>query len=168
MKLLVMVGAFLVGLITAAHAQAPGTTPKPGAPLENRRIAPSREVKAIGCLAKEDGRTLLRDAAIEITPWVSPKLPADIVGTPKPAETKTVFALLNTAGIDAYIGKRVEVAGIVAPATANLPPSPDTIAPARGVPGVRQPTAAGPQAVPRLDPPELDNKTVRLVTGACF
>ena len=100
------------------------------------------------------------------TPWLAPTVSNTAPGAPKPSPSKTVFALQNPQGLEAHIGHRVQVRGVVAPATANLPPSPDTIA-ARGFTGVPQPTFPGPAAVPRLAPPSLDNKDVRMIAARC-
>ena len=162
----ICVAGFLGSLIGAA-AQEPGTQPKAGVPIEKPQIDPPQEITATGCLAKEADRFLLKDVAVEITPWLAPSRRNNAPGATKPSPSKTVFALRNAQGLEAHVGHRIQVRGVVAPATANLPPSPDTIAPARGFTGVPQPTVPGPAAVPRLAPPTLDNKNVRLIAATC-
>jgi hypothetical protein len=153
--------------VSQGSAQAPGTQPKPGAPLENPRIDPPDEIKATGCIDKERDGFVLRNAAVEITPWLAPTVRHDAAGTPKPMLSRTVFALLNSQGLETHVGHRVEITGVVAPATANVPPNPDTIAPVRGLPGVPQPTVVGSGALPRLSHPSLDNKSVRMIAVTC-
>ena len=111
-------------------------------------------------------RFLLKDAAVEIKPWVAPTVHGAGPGSPKPSASQTVFALRNPQGLEQHVGHRIEVRGVVAPATANLPPTPDTIA-AGGFTGVPQPTSPGPAAVPRLAPPTLDNKDLRMIAASC-
>lgn len=82
--------------------------------------------------------------------------------------SKTVFALQNPQGLEAHDGHRLQVRGVVAPATANVPPSPDTIAPAHGFTGVSPVNPSrGLADVPRLAPPSLDNKDVRMIAASC-
>ena len=162
-------GVCLLGFVAAVmtgYAQEPGTQPRAGVPVEKPRIEPAQEIKATGCLAREEDRFILKDVAVEITPWLAPTVRKDGVGASKPSPSKTVFALLNSQGLSAHLGQRVEVTGVVAPATANLPPSPDTTT-ARGFTGVPQPTFPGPIGVPRIAHPNLDNKGIRRVAAGC-
>jgi len=164
--------AALSGSLAGVAAQEPGTQPKAGVPVEQPKIEPSPQIIATGCLTKDADRFLLKDAAIEITPWVAvgarnnghgaPGGP----GAPKASPSKTVFALQNVRGLETHVGHRIQVTGVVAPATANLPPSPDTIA-GREYKGVPQPTVPGPAAITRLAPPSLDNKDVRMIAASC-
>ena len=157
--------AGLPGSLTGVAAQEPGTQPKAGVPVEKPTIEPSQQIVATGCLAKDADRFLLRDAAIEIKPWVAPGVRTG-PGAPKASPSKTVFALQNVRGLETHIGHRIQVTGVVAPATANVPPSPDTIA-GREYKGVPQPTVPGPAAVTRLAPPSLDNKDLRMIAAGC-
>jgi hypothetical protein len=159
--------AGLLGPPMHAAAQESGTQPKAGVPIEKPTIDPSQEITATGCLAKEADRFLLKDVAVEIKPWLAPTLRNTAPSSAKPSPSKTVLALQNPQGLEAHVGHRIQVRGVVAPATANLPPSPDTIAPARGFTGVPQPTFPGPAAVPRLAPPSLDNIDIRMIAARC-
>ena len=145
--------------------------PRPASPkkwaIEKPQIDPPQEITATGCLAKDAGRFLLKDVAIEITPWVAPTVRNTSSGSSKPSASKTVFALQNPQGLEAHVGHHIQVRGVVAPATANLPPSPDTIAPARGFNGVPQPTFPGPAAVTRIAHPGLDNKDLLMIAPSC-
>ena len=66
--------AVACGLAAAAGAQnVPGNPSRPGMPVKTAEIVVSDEVKAIGCLAKDErGSFLLNDAAVEVTPYLSP------------------------------------------------------------------------------------------------
>jgi hypothetical protein len=158
--------AALSGSLAEVAAQEPGTQPKAGVPVDKPKIEPSQQIVATGCLAKDADRFLLRDAAISITPWVAPGVRNGGPGAPKASPSKTVFALRNVRGLETHVGHRIQVTGVVAPATANLPPSPDTIA-GREYKGVPQPTVPGPAAITRLAPPSLDNKDVRMIAASC-
>jgi hypothetical protein len=159
----------VVGLLCSTagfSAQESGTQPKAGVPVDKPQIDPPQEITATGCLAKEADRFLLTDAAIEITPWVAQSARSAGPGLPKASSSKTVFALQNAQGLEIHVGHRIQVRGVVAPATANLPPSPDTVA-ERGFTGVPQPTFPGPEAVARVAPPRLDNRDLRMIAASC-
>jgi len=149
----ICVAALLVGAI-GASAQ------------EKSRIDPVQDIIATGCLAKDADRFLLKAAAVEIKPWLAPTVHGPGPGSPKPSGSPTGFALRNPQGLEQHGGHPIQVRGVVAPATANLPPTPDTIA-AGGFTGVPQPTSPGPAAVPRLAPPTLDNKDLRMIAASC-
>ncbi len=157
--------AGLLGSATGASAQE-RTQPKAGVPIEKPKIDPPQDITATGCLARDTDRFLLKDVAVQITPWLAPGAHAAGPGAPKPSSSQTVFVLRNPQGLEKHVGHRIQVKGIVAPATAILPPSPDTIA-ARDFTGVPQPTSPGPAAVPRLAPPGLDNKDLRMIAASC-
>ena len=160
-------------------AQGAGTQPRPGVPVEKPAIDPSQEIVAIGCLVKEGDNYELRNSAVLIKPWVAPGVKPDAVGTPAPSPSKTIFRLMHKEGLDAHVGHKVEIAGVIQPQTANVPPSPDTIvrpgtgpgtatAPAAaGAPGGAQASAEQPRFVPRLNNPELDNKPLKMVSTSC-
>ena len=163
-------------------AQGAGTQPRPGVPVDKPAIDPSQEIVAIGCLVKEGDNYELRNSAVLIKPWVAPGLKPDAVGTPAPSPSKTIFRLMHKEGLDAHIGHKVEIAGIIQPQTANVPPSPDTIVRYGTGPGTATgaPAATGAQAasgaqgaaeqprfVPRLNNPELDNKPLKMVSTSC-
>lgn len=158
--------AGLLGAAIGAAGQENATQPKAGVPIEKPKIVPPQDITATGCLARDADRFLLKDAAVEIKPWVAPTVHGAGPGSPKPSASQTVFALRNPQGLEQHVGHRIEVRGVVAPATANLPPTPDTIA-AGGFTGVPQPTSPGPAAVPRLAPPTLDNKDLRMIAASC-
>jgi hypothetical protein len=158
--------AGLLAAAISAFAQESGTQPKAGVPIEKPKIDPPQEITVVGCLGREGDRFLLRDVAVEIKPWLSPTVHGPGPGAPKPSPSQTVFALKNSQGLATHVGHRIQVSGVVAPASANLPPSPDTIA-ARGFTGVPQPTSPGPAAVPRLAPPSLDNRDLRMIAASC-
>lgn len=107
--------------------------------LVDFKVDPPQEITATGCLTKEADRFLLKDVAVEIKPWLAPTVRNTARGPSKPSASKTVFALQNPKDLEAHVGHRIQVRGVVAPATANLPPSPETVA-ARGFTGVPQPT----------------------------
>jgi len=164
----------------ALAAQGAGTQPRPGVPVEKPAIDPSQEVVAIGCLVKEGDNYELRNSAVLIKPWVAPGLKPDAVGTPAPSPSKTVFRLMHKEGLDAHVGHKVEIAGVIQPQTANVPPSPDTIVRPGTGPGTASTPAAGaqgaggaqgaaeqPRFVPRLNNPELDNKPLKMVSTSC-
>jgi hypothetical protein len=166
----------------AALAAQSGATPRPGTPVEKPAIDPSQEIVAIGCLAKEGDNYELTNAAVLIKPWVAPGLKPDAVGTPAPSPSKTVFRLMHKEGLDAHVGHKVEIVGVIQPQTANLPPSPDTIVRPGTGPGTASAPAAPtgaqgatgaqagtekPRFVPRLNNPELDNKPLKMVSTSC-
>ena len=164
----------------ALAAQGAGTQPRPGVPVEKPAIDPSQEIVAIGCLVKEGDNYELRNSAVLIRPWVAPGLKPDTVGTPAPSPSKTVFRLMHTEGLDAHVGHKVEIVGVIQPQTANVPPSPDTIVRPGTGPGTASTPAAGaqgasgaqgsaeqPRFVPRLNNPELDNKPLKMVSASC-
>jgi hypothetical protein len=162
-------------------AQGAGTQPRPGVPVEKPAIDPSPEIIAIGCLAKEGDNYELRNSSVLIRPWVAPGLKPDAVGTPAPSPSKTVFRLMHKEGLEAHVGHKVEIAGVIQPQTANVPPSPDTIVrPGTGPGTATAPAATGaqgasgaqagtekPRFVPRLNNPELDNKPLKMVSTSC-
>ena len=165
-------------------AQGAGTQPRPGVPVDKPAIDPSQEIVAIGCLVKEGDNYELRNSAVLIKPWVAPGLKPDTVGTPAPSPSKTAFRLMHKEGLDAHVGHKVEIAGVIQPQTANVPPSPDTIVrPGTGPGTATAPAAAGapgtgsaasgaqaaeqPRFVPRLNNPELDNKPLKMVSTSC-
>ena len=163
-------------------AQGAGTQPRQGVPVDKPAIDPSQEIVAIGCLVKEGDNYELRNSAVLIRPWVAPGLKPDAVGTPAPSPSTTIFRLMHQEGLDAHIGHKVEIAGIIQPQTANVPPSPDTIVRYGTGPGTATgaPAATGAQAasgaqgaaeqprfVPRLNNPELDNKPLKMVSTSC-
>ena len=163
-------------------AQGAGTQPRPGVPVDKPAIDPSQEVVATGCLVKEGDNYELRNSAVLIRPWVAPGLKPDAVGTPAPSPSKTIFRLMHKEGLDAHVGHKVEIAGVIQPQTANVPPSPDTIVRYGTGPGTATgaPAATGAQAasgaqgaaeqprfVPRLNNPELDNKPLKMVSTSC-
>ena len=161
----------------ALLAQGAGTQPRPGTPIDKPAIDPSQEIVAIGCLVKDGDNYDLKDSAVLIRPWVAPGLKPDAVGTPAPSPSKTVFRLMHKEGLDAHVGHKVEIAGVIQPQTANLPPSPDTIVRSGTGPGTATTPAAGtagaqgaaepPRFVPRLNNPELDNKPLKMVSTSC-
>ena len=173
--------AILLCVGAALAAQGAGTQPRPGVPVEKPAIDPSQEIVAIGCLVKEGDNYELRNSAVLITPWVAPGLKPDAVGTPAPSPSKTVFRLMHKEGLDAHVGHKVEIAGVIQPQTANVPPSPDTIVrPGTGPGTASAPAAPGaaaasgaqgsteqPRFVPRLNNPELDNKPLKMVSTTC-
>jgi hypothetical protein len=159
--------------VAAMAAQGAGTQPRPGVPVEKPAIDPSQEIVATGCLVKEADNYELRNAAVLIKPWVAPGVNPDAVGTPAPSPSKTIFRLMHTEGLDAHVGHKVEIAGVIQPQTANVPPSPDTIVRSGTGPGTANVPAAGaqsaeqPRFVPRLNNPELDNKPLKMISTNC-
>ena len=164
----------------ALGAQGAGTQPRPGVPVEKPAIDPPPEIVAIGCLVKEGDNYELRNAAVLIKPWIAPGVKPDAAGTPAPSPSKTVFRLMHKEGLDAHVGHKVEIVGVIQPQTANLPPSPDTIVRPGTGPGTATAPTGGAQAtadapgaaqqprfVPRLNNPELDNKPLKMVSTTC-
>ena len=161
--------AVVCGLAATAGAQnVPGNPSRPGMPVKSVEINVSDEVKAIGCVAKDErGRFLLNDAAVEVTPYLSPKAtgangPTGGSKTSQPFSSKTSFTL-KFDGLDQHIGHTIEVTGKLEPATANLEPTPDTIARGRTV------TQGGDTAklVPRLDRPHMNVVSMKMVSTSC-
>jgi hypothetical protein len=138
-------------------------------PVKTVEINVSDEVKAIGCLAKDErGRFLLNDAAVEVTPYLSPKAtgangPTGGSKTSKPFSSKTSFTL-KFDGLDQHVGHTIEVTGRLEPATANLDPTPDTVA-ARGR-NVTQGTDT-PKSVQRLDRPHMNIVSMKMISTTC-
>ena len=177
---IVTVLAVVVVCTAGLAAQGAGTQPRPGVPVDKPAIDPSQEIVAVGCLAKEGDNYELRNSAVLIKPWVAPGLKPDAVGTPAPSPSKTVFRLMHKDGLDAHVGHKVEIVGVIQPQTANVPPSPDTIVrPGTGPGTANTPTAGSqeasgaqagaepPRFVPRLNNPELDNKPLKMVSTNC-
>ena len=161
--------AVACGLAAAAGAQnVPGNPSRPGMPVKTAEIVVSDEVKAIGCLAKDErGNFLINDAAVEVTPYLSPKAtgangPTAGSQTSKPFPSKTSFTL-KFDGLDQHVGHTIEVTGKLEPATANLEPTPDTIARGRTV------TQGGDTAklVPSLDRPHMNVVSMKMVSTSC-
>ena len=162
--------AVVCGLAAAAGAQnVPGNPSRPGMPVKTAEIIVSDEVKAIGCLARDDrGRFLLNDAAVEVTPYLSPNAtaangPTGGSKTSKPFSSKTSFTL-KFDGLDQHIGHAIEVTGKLEPATANLDPTPDTIGGRRG-----NATEGGGTAkfVQRLDRPHMNVVSMKMISTSC-
>jgi hypothetical protein len=137
-------------------------------PVKTAEINLSDEVKAIGCLAKDErGRLLLNDAAVEVTPYLSPNAtgangPTGGSKTSKPFSSKTSFTL-KFDGLDRHIGHTIEVTGKLDPATANLEPTPDTIG------GRANVTQGGDTAktVRRLDRPHMNVVSMKMISTSC-
>jgi hypothetical protein len=161
--------AVACGLAATAWAQnVPGNPSRPGMPVKTAEIIVSDEVKAIGCLARDDrGRFLLNDAAVEVTPYISPNAtgangPTGGSKTSKPFSSKTSFTL-KFDGLDRHVGHTIEVTGKLEPATANLEPTPDTIA--RGRPVTQGSDTA--KLVPRLDRPHMNVVSMKMISTSC-
>jgi hypothetical protein len=125
--------AVACGLVATVGAQnIPGNPSRPGMPVKTAEINLSDEVKAIGCLAKDErGRFLLNDAAVEVMPYLSPNAtgangPTGGSKTSKPFSSKTSFTL-KFDGLDQHVGHTIEVTGKLDPATANPEPNPDMV-----------------------------------------
>jgi len=162
--------AVVCGLVATAGAQnVPGNPSRPGMPVKTAEINPSDEVKAIGCLAKDErGRFLLNDAAVEVTPYLSPNAtgangPIGGSTTSKPFSSKTSFTL-KFDGLDQHVGHTIEVTGKLDPATANLDPTPDTVGGRGG-----NVTQGGDTAktVPRLDRPHMNVVSMKMISASC-
>ena len=154
---------------TAGAQNVPGNPSRPGMPVKSVEINVSDEVKAIGCVAKDErGRFLLNDAAVEVTPYLSPKAtgangPTGGSKTSQPFSSKTSFTL-KFDGLDQHIGHAIEVTGKLEPATANLDPTPDTIGGRRG-----NATEGGGTAkfVQRLDRPHMNVVSMKVISSSC-
>jgi len=138
-------------------------------PVKNAEINPSDEVKAIGCLARDQrGTFLLNDAAVEVTPYLSPKAtgangPTGGDKTSKPFPSETSFTL-KFDGLDQHVGHAIEVTGKLEPATANLEPTPDTVV----VRGGNVTQGSGPaKSVPRLDRPHMNVVSMKMISTSC-
>ena len=156
----------MCGLVATAGAQnVPGNPSRPGMPVKTAEIIVSDEVKAIGCLARDDrGRFLLNDAAVEVTPYISPNAtgangPTGGSKTSKPFSSKTSFTL-NFDGLDQHVGHTIEVTGKLDPATANPEPNPDTVSRRGG--NVTQ----GRNAVIML-PPHMNVVSMKMISASC-
>ena len=157
------------GLVATAAAQnIPGNPSRPGMPVKTAEMNPSDEVKAIGCLVKDErGRFLINDAAVEVTPYLSPKAtgangPTGGSKTSKPFSSKTSFTL-KFDGLDQHVGHTIEVTGKLEPATANLEPTPDTIARGRTVTQGSDTS----KLVPRLDRPHMNVVSMKMISTSC-
>jgi len=132
--------------------------------------SPSDQIKATGCLAKDpSGKFLLNNASIETAPWASAAPGAKEAVTPAPQASKTAFVLQNGVNLQNQVGKRVEVTGKVAPASANVAPdSPDIVIPP---PSTEQPgrgTAGGRGGgTQRTYLPALAVQSVRTIGQTC-
>jgi len=162
-----VVTAALAAASASAQDGGPGATARPGAPLDKRQIDLPHDIVAIGCVVKDGERLLLRDAAVQVSQWISPSVPRGLIAPRQPSSSKTIFILPLEAGVADHVGRRIEITGTVAPASANLPPSPDRLL----RPGARSGAPAAtpaPQAVGRQDLPELQAiKAVKPVAGGC-
>jgi hypothetical protein len=154
------------GLVATAGAQnIPGNPSRPGMPVKTAEMNPSDEVKAIGCLAKDErGGFVLNDAAVEVTPYLSPKAagaygPTGGSETSKPFSSKTSFTL-KFDGLDQHVGHTIEVTGKLDPQTANLEPNPDSVS--RRGSNVTQ----GRNAVMTL-PPHMNVVSMKMISASC-
>ena len=162
--------ALVCGLVAAAGAQnVPGNPSRPGMPVKTAEISVSDEVKAIGCLAKDErGRFLLNDAAVEVTPYLAPNAtgangPTGGSKTSKPFSSKTSFTL-KFDGLDQHDGHTIEVTGTLDAATANLEPTPDTIGGRGGFATQGGDTA---KTVLRLDRPHMNVVSMKMISTSC-
>jgi hypothetical protein len=161
------VSAMIVcGLVATAGAQnIPGNPSRPGMPVKTAEMNPSDEVKAIGCLAKDErGRFLINDAAVEVTPYLGPNAtgasgPTGGSKTSRPLSSKTSFTL-KFDGLDQHVGHTIEVTGKLDPATANLEANPDMVNRRGG--NVTQ----GGNAVITL-PPHMNVVTMKMISASC-
>jgi len=112
--------AGLLGAAIGASGQENATQPKAGVPIEKPKIVPPQDITATGCLARDADRFLLKDAAVEIKPWVAPTVHGAGPGSPKPSASQTVFALRNPQGLEQHVGHRIEVRGVVARVVASI------------------------------------------------
>jgi hypothetical protein len=154
------------GLVATAGAQnVPGNPSRPGMMVKTAEMNPSDEVKAIGCLVKDErGSFLINDAAVEVTPYLSPKAsgasgPTGGSKTSTPFSSKTSFTL-KFDGLDQHVGHTIEVTGKLDPATANPEPNPDTVGRRGG--NVTQ----GGNAVIRL-PPRMNVVSLKMISASC-
>jgi hypothetical protein len=164
--------AVVCGLVATAGAQnIPGNPSRPGMPVKTAEINVSDEVKAIGCLAKDErGRFLLNDAAVEVTPYLSQNAtgangPTGGSKTSKPFASKTSFTL-KFDGLDQHVGHTIEVTGKLEPATANLEPTPDTIG-GRGRSETQTQGSGTATPVPRLDRPHMNVASMKMISTSC-
>jgi hypothetical protein len=158
--------AVACGLAATAWAQnVPGNPSRPGMMVKTAEMNPSDDVKAIGCLTKDErGSFLINDAAVEVTPYLSPKAsgangPTGGSKTSKPFSSKTSFTL-KFDGLDQHVGHTIEVTGKLDPATANPEPNPDTVSRRGG--NVTQ----GRNAVIML-PPHMNVVSMKMISASC-
>jgi len=154
------------GLVATAAAQnIPGNPSRPGMMVKTAEMDPSDEVKAIGCLAKDErGNFLINDAAVEVTPYLSPKAsgakgPTGGSKTSKPFSSKTSLTL-KFDGLDQHVGHTIEVTGKLEPATANIEPNPDTVSRRGGN------ATQGRNAVITL-PPHMNVVSMKMISASC-
>ncbi len=162
--------ALVFGVAATAGAQSiPGNPSRPGMPVKNAEVVVSDEVKAVGCLSKDgSGRFLLNDAAVEVTPYLSPNAtgahgPTGGSPTSKPFASKTSFTL-KFNGLDLHVGHTIEVTGTLDPATANLDPTPDTIG-GRG--GNVSTGGDAAKTVSRIVPPHMNVVSMKMIATRC-
>jgi hypothetical protein len=156
----------MCGLVATAGAQnVPGNPSRPGMMVKTAEMNPSDEVKAIGCLTKDErGSFLINDAAVEVTPYLSPKAsgangPTGGSKTSNPFSSKTSFTL-KFDGLDQHVGHTIEVTGKLDPATANIEPNPDSVSRRGG--SVTQ----GRNAVITL-PPHMNVVSMKMISASC-
>ena len=80
---------------------------------------PPQDITATGCLARERRSVPLKNVAVEIKPWVQKNCAEPRPGAPRPSPSQTVFVLRNPQGLEKHVGHRIQVSGVVGPATAN-------------------------------------------------
>ena len=158
--------AVVCGLVATAGAQnVPGNPSRPGMMVKAAEMNPSDEVKAIGCLAKDErGTFVLNDAAVEVTPYLSPSAaaaygPTGGSKTSKPFASKTTFTL-KFDGLDKHVGHTIEVTGKLDPQTANLEPNPDKAGGRGGG------ATSGSNAVMTL-PPHMNVASMKMISASC-
>ena len=162
--------ALVFGVTATAGAQSiPGNPSRPGMPVKNAEVVVSDEVKAVGCLSKDgSGTFLLRDAAVEVTPYMSSNAtrangPTGGSPTSKPFSSKTSFTL-KFNGLDPHVGHTIEVIGKLDPAMANVDPTPDTIG-GRG--GNVSTGGDAAKTVPRIVPPHMNVVSMKMIATSC-
>ena len=156
--------AFGLVLITGVGLNAqniPGNPSRAGNPITTEIIKVSDEVTATGCLSKNDsGVFQLKNAGIEVRPWMDPQA-EKILGKSVAMKSTTTVDLKDAPELDSHLGQGIEVTGVLAPGSANTPPTPDTI----GGPGGTTGVPVG--GVARFDRPKLQVKSLKEVNSAC-
>ena len=160
----------LAGLLSWAigvAAQETRTQPKAGVPIEKPKIDPPQDITATGCLARDANRFLLQDIrgrdhavagarrARSRSRRAEAVIEPDGLRAPEPAGP-------GEARRSPHPGQRSRGAGDGE--SCRRAPIQSRRADFTGVP---QPTSPGPAAVPRLAPPSLDNKDLRMIAASC-
>jgi hypothetical protein len=154
--------AAVCGAATVGAAQnIPGNPSRPGNPVMTEQYQVNDEVKITGCVTKTAaGVFQMKNPVLETRPWFN-AAGEKTVGQPQPVKSGTTFLLGTSSELPKHLNHRVEILGTLDPGSANTPPTPETI----GGPGGTTGLSSG--AVPRLDLPKMNIKTLKMLSTSC-